>query len=96
MLKNDGSMWTAGVNTFGQLGIDRRKYMMMTNFVQIFPGGVKVVSAGGEHSMALKQDGSMWSAGRNMYGQLGDGTNTNRDSFVKVISIYIFNPLCST
>ena len=36
--------------------------------------------------MALAQDGSVWATGWNEYGQLGDGSTTNRRNFVKVIS----------
>ena len=41
---------------------------------------VTTVAAGGEHSLFLKSDGSLWAMGDNEYGQLGDGTynNTNR------------------
>ena len=36
------------------------------------------VSAGGYHTVALKADGSLFAWGRNLAGQLGDGTNTDR------------------
>ena len=36
MLKNDGSVWAAGGNSYGQLGIDARFHTMMTNFVPVF------------------------------------------------------------
>ena len=36
--------------------------------------------------MVLKTDGSVWVTGGNYFGQLGDHTNTDRHSFVKVIS----------
>ena len=41
---------------------------------------VTKVAAGGEHSLFLKSDGSLWAMGENAEGQLGDGTynNTNR------------------
>ena len=36
------------------------------------------IASGGYHSLALKTDGTVWSWGRNNFGQLGDNTNTNR------------------
>lgn len=36
------------------------------------------ISAGGEYSLFLKSDGSVWATGENGYGQLGDGTTINR------------------
>ena len=38
------------------------------------------IAAGGDHSLFLKSDGSLWAMGANYYGQLGDGTfnSTNR------------------
>ncbi len=40
---------------------------------------------GGEwHSIALKSDGTVWTWGYNGYGQLGDGTNTNRTKPLQV------------
>jgi len=32
------------------------------------------ISAGAYHTVALKEDGTVWSWGLNLYGQLGDGT----------------------
>ena len=37
------------------------------------------ISAGYNHSLAIKEDGSLWAWGLNNSGQLGDGTNTNRN-----------------
>ena len=45
---------------------------------------VTAVSAGYQHSLALKEDGSVWATGWNGNGQLGDGTTTNRNTFVEV------------
>ena len=36
--------------------------------------GVQAICAGGDHSLVLKQDGSVWGTGSNRWGQLGDGT----------------------
>ena len=44
------------------------------------------VSAGGNHSLVLKADGTVWAVGNNQYGQLGTGDNVNRTNFVQVAS----------
>ena len=36
--------------------------------------------------MVLKEDGSVWSTGWNKYGQLGDGSTTDKTSFIQVVS----------
>ncbi len=36
------------------------------------------MSGGTNHSLAIKSDGTLWAWGYNYYGQLGDGTRTNR------------------
>ena len=45
---------------------------------------VVAVAAGRSHSIAIKDDGSVWTWGYNGYGQLGDGTWTNRYTPVQV------------
>jgi alpha-tubulin suppressor-like RCC1 family protein len=42
-------------------------------------------SAGGNHTLALKTDGSLWAWGNNDSGQLGDGTITARSTPVRVL-----------
>lgn len=45
---------------------------------------IQSISAGYSHSIALKPDGTLWSWGFNGSGQLGDGTNIEKLSPVKV------------
>jgi len=40
--------------------------------------------SGGYHSLALKSDGTVWAWGDNYYGDLGDGTTTDRNTPVQV------------
>ena len=44
------------------------------------------ISAGGYHTMILKTDGTLWATGRNDFGQLGDGTTTDRNTPLQVMS----------
>ncbi len=44
------------------------------------------IAAGGAHSLAIKLDGSLWAWGNNWFGQLGDGTTTDRWIPVKVLT----------
>ncbi len=48
--------------------------------------GVVSVAGGFDHSLIVKKDGSLWSCGSNGFGQLGDGTTTNRHNPVKIMS----------
>jgi alpha-tubulin suppressor-like RCC1 family protein len=45
------------------------------------------IVAGDDHSVALNDDGTVWTWGDNGYGQLGDGTTMNRNAPVPVISL---------
>ena len=74
-LRNDGSLWAMGDNSFGQLG--NNSYVSANRPQRIASGGVAAISAGYNHSMFLKTDGSLWVMGGNDYGQLGDGTFNN-------------------
>jgi alpha-tubulin suppressor-like RCC1 family protein len=75
---SDGSVRCWGDNANGQLGdgttIDR------TSPVQVSLGGLNVhsITAGGAHACAIISDGSARCWGNNMYGQLGDGSTTDR------------------
>jgi len=87
-LKSDGTVWAAGGNSAGQLGIGtttgRNDVVQVKNADGSELSGVVGMSAGGTHSVFLKSDGSVWAVGENDYGQLGDGTTNNRPNLVQV------------
>jgi len=47
--------------------------------------GVKAVWSSGVHSLAIKDDGSLWAWGNNDYGQFGNGTEISRTSPIKIM-----------
>jgi alpha-tubulin suppressor-like RCC1 family protein len=76
-LKSDGSLWAMGYNSEGALGDGTYSTTYpwgVTVPEQIVDSGVTAIAAGGDHSLFIKSDGSLWAMGRNNSGQLGDGT----------------------
>ncbi len=83
-LKSDGTVWAWGTNAAGQLGTGTpsdnqgapQQVSELTRMV--------AVAANGKHSLALKDNGTVWAWGDNQYGQLGDGSTTARFQPVQV------------
>ncbi|MEO0043239.1 MAG: hypothetical protein RL329_2687 [Bacteroidota bacterium] len=77
-LKSDGTLWTWGFNNFGQLGDGTSSGSVMTKRpIQIgTDNDWKIICAGSYFSMAIKNNGSLWSWGYNGVGQLGNGNTT--------------------
>ena len=85
-VRSNGSIWTWGCNTFGQLGdgttVSRSSPVSVvggfTNWCQ--------VSAGTSHIIGIRTNGTLWAWGSNTQGQLGDGGFTaSRLSPVSVV-----------
>ncbi len=78
-LKSDGTLWSWGNNGTGELGngttVNQSSPVQVTG-----PGGtgtlsgVRTLAAGGYHALALKNDGTVWSWGYDVFGQLGYAT----------------------
>ena len=62
ILKQDGSMWTCGLNSNGQLGINSMRFTS-NSLTQAIPSGATAIAAGTSHSIVLKQDDSVWATG---------------------------------
>ncbi len=85
-LASDGTVRAWGYNKYGQLGNGDSTGVAQYGPVQVSGlSGVKAIAAGGRHSVALKNDSTVWACGYNHYGEIGDGTTTNRLTPVQVV-----------
>ncbi|MEW6571243.1 MAG: hypothetical protein AB1390_08750, partial [Nitrospirota bacterium] len=66
-----------GRNDYGQLGNGTYADSNVPTQIGVNDLIVTAITAGGFHTVALKSDGSVWTWGRNNYGQLGSGTNAD-------------------
>ena len=88
-VKSDGTIWSWGSNSEGQLGDGSGTSGGGPTPRQIVGlSAVTKVSAGREHGLALKTDGTVWAWGLNSSGQIGDGSAVrNRLTPIQVASI---------
>ena len=82
-LTSEGRIFTWGYNYYGQLGdgttTDRSIPTEITSQFNLWPGEtITQVSLGSGHSSAITTSGRIFAWGRNDFGQLGDGTTTNK------------------
>ncbi len=88
-IKTDGTAWAWGSNEYGQLGVETTEtcYSFSCSSTPLQVSGLSdivAIAAGDEYTVALKTDGTVWTWGRNRYGQLGVGTTTNSTTPVQV------------
>ncbi|RDI11936.1 T9SS type A sorting domain-containing protein [Flavobacterium sp. AG291] len=73
-IKNDGTLWTCGANTAGQLG-DGTTINKSVPLQVGTDNDWEAVSANHQTNLALKTDGTIWAWGDNFYGQITGGSN---------------------
>ena len=79
-IKTDGSLWVWGYNNTAQLGVNDTTDRNIP--VTTFAGGTtwKQVACGGNHTAAIKTDGTLWSWGVGTDGRLGTNDTTTRST----------------
>jgi hypothetical protein len=84
-LRSNCTLWAWGCNGFGQLGDNTNA--AKSSPVSVIGGFTNwcQVSAGFNHSLGLRTNGTLWAWGQNSGGRLGDGTTTIRSSPVSVV-----------
>jgi len=85
-INSDGTLWTwGGRNEFGQSGLGTDQSIDPIPLTQVGEeSDWTTVSTGSEHSLALKNDGTLWAWGYNVDGRLGDGTTDTARSPVRI------------
>ena len=86
-IKTDGTLWIWGANYDGQLGTNDTTYR--SSPLQTVAGGTnwKQVACGGNHTGAIKTDGTLWMWGHNWWSQAGVGGDAmNRLSPVQTLT----------
>jgi len=84
-LRTNGTAWAWGDGSSGKLG--NNCTTARSSPVSVIGGFTDwcQVSGGGEHSLAVRTNGSTWAWGSNSNGQLGDNTTVSKSSPVSVI-----------
>ena len=95
VVRGDGTLWVAGYNHYGQLGLGRGAPQNVLSFAVVDDiKNVRGVSCGLYHTGIMQGDGSMWVAGYNGYGQLGLGHTNNVSKFAVVPDINVREVCC--
>lgn len=83
-VKRDGTLWSWGFNIFGQLGDGTRSDRLRPVQIGSATDWASVAAAHGHRTVAIKRDGTLWAWGGNYFGELGDGTTTDRWAPVQI------------
>lgn len=96
-LKTNGTLWSWGSNSVGQLGQNIASTVARSSPVQIgaLTNWAKIFSVQGNSMYAIKTDGTLWAWGENAAGQLGINNRVNRSSPVQVGALTNWGKVCA-
>jgi hypothetical protein len=92
VLMSNGTIYVAGSNSYGQLGIDSittaRTFREMTpakdNDGNPITAKPTTISISRSHTIVLMSDNTLYGCGLNEFGELGDDTTTNRSTLIPI------------
>ena len=98
-IRTDGTLWAWGDNSNGRLGNGTTDSSInlanaVTEPIQIGEDTGWVSVSARNHTVAVKEDGSVWAWGQNLRGQIGDGTVTfagdhnDRNAPVRITQVF--------
>ena len=91
-VKTDGTLWSWGTNSSGQLGLGDTANRSSPAQVGTLTAWSKI-SNGQSFCLAIKTDGTLWSWGANSYGALGLGNTTDYSSPKQVGALTTWNQI---
>lgn len=95
-IRANGTLWSVGSNSVGELGINSRTHRSspfqvgaLTDWKQISVSSPYDATSGTyvNNALAVKENGTLWAWGHNSYGQLGTNNLTHRSSPTQVGSL---------
>jgi alpha-tubulin suppressor-like RCC1 family protein len=82
--KTDGSFWVAGQNSYGKLGLgDTVNRSSMVQLPESAYVTISAIGSGAGNTILIKKDGTLWTAGSNSFGVLGNNSTVTQSSFVQ-------------
>lgn len=91
-----GALWVWGNSTYGQLGLNNTTTYLSPTQVGSLANWSKVSMSFNASTMAVKTDGTLWTWGRNNFGQLGLGNTTDYSSPKQVGALTGWLNVCSS
>lgn len=85
-IKTDGTLWTWGANSYGQLGDNSSSSKSSPVQTVTFGTNWSKVACGDGLTIATKTDGTLWCWGRGSEGQLGDNASSTKSSPVQTVT----------
>lgn len=89
VLLENGDVHAFGSDSVSQLGLPfpGESFEPSPVHVHTLPGTTEAVAAGGMHSLFLLENGDLYSAGSNIFGQLGQGHSSGQWSLAAVVDL---------
>jgi len=92
VLMRDGTIFGTGLNFHGEIGNGNNTNRNTLGLISNTTGKtIRTVSCGGNHTMFLMTDGTVWGIGYNGEGALADGTTANRNVLTQLTASSTYN-----
>lgn len=95
VLNSSEAVYATGANSYGQLGIDDTNDVKLSPMVNPGDADVIAIAAGGDHTVVLKNDGTVYATGANSSGQLGVNDTSDRLALTQMFTAGTFSAIAA-